>query len=1172
MWPSPTPFTALKSNPSATTNPLPSNDNTQGYVVGSFWVNTTSVPPIYFVASSVATSAAVWTPVLPVGTTSGTVAAGNDSRILNALQAGNNLSDVSSVVTSRANLGLGTAAVANIGTTSGTVAAGNDTRIVGAAQTSNNLSDLSSAATARTNLGLGGAATENVGTSPGTVAAGNDSRITGAIQSGSAASGDLSGTLPNPTVVNTHLTAPLPLGQGGTGSVTQNFVDLTTPQTIAGVKTFSSSPTVPTPTNPGDAATKGYADGISAGITIKTAVVAATTTTLPANTYNNGSSGIGATLTANAVGTLTIDSHTPVLNDRVLIKNEAAAANNGIYSVTTVGNAGAAYVLTRTTDNDTSALIQGAAVFVSTGTVNQGSGWAVVGGPFTVGTTAVNWTQFSSPGLVNVGVGLTQVGNTISLTTPVSASNLPSATTSALGIVKLDGTATDIQPLGTQSAGATGFAADAGHIHPTTNVVLQSAAAGSVVSQTVYGQSPVIGTDLTYAREDHDHGTPSLTTVAPATTEMIGTSSAVGVSSLPARADHVHPMGSAATPGNSAVTDSAATGNSTSFSASNHVHGREGFGTPTTTNTYGLSAVTGTAATVSHSDHTHGTPSLTSTAPSTTEAIGTAASLGSATTPALADHVHPMAAAGTPTNSAVTDTAVTGNATTFSASNHVHGREGFGAVTAETTYGLATSNGTATTVSHSDHTHGTPSLATSAPSTTEAIGTAAVLGTATTPAKADHVHPMASAGTPGNSTVTDVAATGSSTNFSAADHVHGREGFGSVTPLTTFGASSANGSATTVSHSDHAHGSPSLPVATTGVEGIVQLAGDLGGTAASPSVLKINGVTVSGTPAYGNGIKASTSTTAAWGLLPDVISTGLLSGGVMTQDGSILNAFDLSAGVGFISDYVTSPASPTVSIVNISAQTVTLSGGALTNVVNYWYADSSGTIHNQSTALTSPQKRQNIFLGSTWSTTGTGNLYAILNNPILLNQTTANINALFEALGGLNISGNVVSANGANLNINKTAGTIHGAFTNYAFGGANNPFLLATPAETAATFRYVTQLSNSQSAPRTTLDVANFDNGGTITALAANNDAAVHRVYLIPTGVAGSQIIIQYGQLQYTALASTVPGFLTEVFVPCPDLGTRATLIGYIAAVKNATQLNNAAQATFIPAFKFSNP
>lgn len=102
------------------------------------------------------------------------------------------LSGVTNASTARTNLGLGGAATLSVGTTTGTVAAGDDSRITGAAQKSANLSDLANAGTARTNLGLGGAAVLNVGTTTGTVAAGDDARIVGAVQdTGGTITGDL---------------------------------------------------------------------------------------------------------------------------------------------------------------------------------------------------------------------------------------------------------------------------------------------------------------------------------------------------------------------------------------------------------------------------------------------------------------------------------------------------------------------------------------------------------------------------------------------------------------------------------------------------------------------------------------------------------------------------------------------------------------------------------------------------------------------------------------------------------------------------------------------------------------------------------------------------------------------------------------------------------------------
>lgn len=981
VWPAPVIFGSPFSNLTATTNPSVNDDITLGYVVGSVWVNT--VTNIYFVCSHNDTAAAVWTPVLPVGTTAGTVAAGDDPRIVNAVQP-------TFVLT-----------------------------------------------------------------------------------------GDMAGTVSNPQVVSTSLTAPLPLSQGGTGSVTQNFVDLTTNQSVSGAKTFTDRLLVSNPpVGANDVVNLGFVQGLSAGIVIHQEVAAATLTVLPANTYFNGASGVGATLTANAPGVLVIDDYTVLLNDRLWIKNEATPANNGIYTVTTLGTVSVPYVLTRATDMDQPSEIPGAGALVDNGTVNKGSGFTVFGaGPWTIGTTPINITQFSSPGFVNVGIGLRQVGNTISLETPVDPSNLPDATSTTYGVVQLNtdlgGTATnpqvvathlasplpltqgglnastaaggrttlglgtsstedvstvptDFQPLGAQAAGSTGRVADAGHVHPTDGVVLMSDAANSVVSETSYGQTTVVGVSTNYARQDHSHGSPS----------------------------------------------------------------------------------------------------LTSTPPATTEGIGQAAAVGTATDPARADHVHPLAAAGTPTSSAVGDSPATGNATTFAASNHVHGREGFGVVTPLSAFGTSASNGTATTVSHSDHVHGSPALPNATASVLGVVQlTNDLSGTATSPTVA-RVNGTSVPATPTTGQV-----------------------------LTATSGTSATWQSPTAA----------------GPAG-----GDLSGTYPNPTVAKVNGTPVTGTPTFGQAIRATSPTTASWGFLPNFISTGLSTGGVMTQNVSILNAFDITAGIGYIADYTTTPATPTVTQVNISAQTVTLGASQTTQVVNYWYANSAGTILSQATPLTSVQKRQNINLGITWSVTGTGNLYEILSNGIIQNQPGPSRAGIMQALGVFSTSGtggNVITPNGANLNINKSAGNLFGPAIGYYVNGANNPDQIASPAETVATVRYVTQATNSESATRTTIDVGNYDVGGVVTAVPGGGaNSTIQRVFVLPSGVAGAQLIVQYGTVVYSSLANAVAAIGLETFTPCPDFSNHAAFLCYLAVEKGATQLNNTGQATFRTASRFANP
>lgn len=171
-----------------------------------------------------------------------------------------------------------------------------------------------------------------------------------------------------------------------------------------------------------DAATKAYVDAVKTGLNIKDAVRAATTVALSA-AYSNGTAGVGATLTnAGSPAVLVLDGVALTVGDRVLVKNQTTATENGIYVVTDIGaglpNA-VNWVLTRASDFDQSAAGEiggGDFVFVQEGATNADSGFVVTtDGPITVGTTSISWVQFSGAGQITAGAGLVKTGSVLDI-------------------------------------------------------------------------------------------------------------------------------------------------------------------------------------------------------------------------------------------------------------------------------------------------------------------------------------------------------------------------------------------------------------------------------------------------------------------------------------------------------------------------------------------------------------------------------------------------------------------------------------------------------------------------------------------------------------------------------------------------------------------------------------
>jgi hypothetical protein len=171
------------------------------------------------------------------------------------------------------------------------------------------------------------------------------------------------------------------------------------------------------PTNALDLATKQYVDAFVEGLHIHASCAAATPDTLAtitggSVTYNNGTAGVGATLTLG-VALTSLDGYSLQNGDRVLVKDEANAAHNGIYTWATGGT-----VLTRATDYDTAAeIVGGDFTFVTNGTLYADTGWVQINPVTTVGTDPINFTQFSGAGTFTAGTGLTLTGTQFSVTT-----------------------------------------------------------------------------------------------------------------------------------------------------------------------------------------------------------------------------------------------------------------------------------------------------------------------------------------------------------------------------------------------------------------------------------------------------------------------------------------------------------------------------------------------------------------------------------------------------------------------------------------------------------------------------------------------------------------------------------------------------------------------------------
>jgi hypothetical protein len=282
--------------------------------------------------------------------------------------------------------------------------------------------------------------------------------------------------------------------------------------TMTGALTLSDNPSSSL-----HAATKQYVDNTASGVVAKPQVLAATSTNLNV-TYDNGTLGVGATLTATTNGAwpTTVAGATGwAIGKGLLVKSQTNKAHNGRYYLSDLGSVSTPWVLTRCGYCDEANEIPGAYIFVQAGTL-AGTGWIqTVADPstFVVGTDDISVYQFSGSGTITAGTNVSVNGNEISV---VNAPTFSGAVTASSGIVFSDGTQTkigvpSITTFATAiSSSATLAAGEADKFVPLTGAVtITLPATGYSKGQSIdfYQES---GTGAQFASTNSVVGTPGL--------------------------------------------------------------------------------------------------------------------------------------------------------------------------------------------------------------------------------------------------------------------------------------------------------------------------------------------------------------------------------------------------------------------------------------------------------------------------------------------------------------------------------------------------------------------------------------------------------------------------------------------------------------------------------------
>jgi hypothetical protein len=307
------------------------------------------------------------------------------------------------------------------------------------------------------------------------------------------------------------------------------------------------------------------------------------------------------------------------------------------------------------------------------------------------------------------------------------------------------------------------------------------------------------------------------------------------------------------------------------------------------------------------------------------------------------------------------------------------------------------------------------------------------------------------------------------------------------------------------------------------------------------------------------------------------LSTGIAAGGDISPAPGSPPAVTIAALTGYIVDNVSEvDVAPTITRVDYPGGTVLLDAGALARTITYWVMDGAQNVIQQAARPTPQQYRESLVLGLSVFDTAASVVLETQTLPTILPQLANAHVDLADSLGPFSIDGNLIRPNGANLRLDKTAGTMFSRAAGYVSGGVvtDNPNIIMSPALTGAAFRRILQTASFPTPPAVlTVDPANYDVGGVLTPVPGGPSVStVQRVYLFAADTPSLRIAVQYGQALYATpedAARAVSSGTAFVAAPVTRVGA---LIGYLALTRTCTDLSDPTQCTFVYAGKFATP